>query len=433
MSEIILNVNENGIDIKNNEGFDFTNLYYFNSLSNERYIDENLINEIREKIEERLQNSEISIDSEEKYKRKTLYPIKNLDTKYADFLKSNSTEKGNTVISYESPLLKTFTESLPEVDINYIATACIKGEEVRIIYNKGELQIGILKDKYDITKEIAQILGGVSDSLKDYGLIELQGVLSKRKDSTEKEFFCYRLIIDGFEFESRDEEYDQIITMGFKVPEYLFIEGKNRSDFLDTGENNLYKDIVSTIEESNEDEEFYYNGVLLEIDDNETKEELKEEGKESNIELRTEKYSEGIYEGYITQIRWRNTLKGYVPIAIISETPDAVFSETLDDTDEIGVKVKNRKIKIVPLYSARNILILNAYEGNKIYFKYLKGIGAIPCLSNGNILVEDLVEEILGKETIEENIPEGLNRKSRTDYENYLINEYYGYLLDTEI
>lgn len=50
------------------------------------------------------------------------------------------------------------------------------------------------------------------------------------------------------------------------------------------------------------------------------------------------------------------------------------------------------------MYEPKNILILDAYIGRPLSFRYGGEAGEVPCFSDGRLLKEDVVKEILTEE-----------------------------------
>ena len=91
-----------------------------------------------------------------------------------------------------------------------------------------------------------------------------------------------------------------------------------------------------------------------------------------------------MYTGYINRIEWTRGKNKLSPVAII------------EDEDGDGVlTAQGNRVRRVPLYEPRNIIILDAYEGKPLCFKYGGEAGVVPCFPDGRLLSEEVVKEIL--------------------------------------
>ena len=64
--------------------------------------------------------------------------------------------------------------------------------------------------------------------------------------------------------------------------------------------------------------------------------------------------------------------------------------------EELGVlTAQGNKVRRAPLYEPKNILILDAYPDEVIYFRYGGEAGVVPCFPDGRLLKEDAAVDIL--------------------------------------
>lgn len=64
--------------------------------------------------------------------------------------------------------------------------------------------------------------------------------------------------------------------------------------------------------------------------------------------------------------------------------------------EELGtLSSQGNRVRRVPLYEPKNILILDAYPGEPLYFRYGGEAGVVPCFPDGRLLKEDAVVDIV--------------------------------------
>ena len=130
-----------------------------------------------------------------------------------------------------------------------------------------------------------------------------------------------------------------------------------------------------------------------------------------NIALKVGIWEQTQYAGYVQKILWKRGKSKLSPVAIVGSEPYIIPESECDEEDsektywnELGVlTAQGNKVRRVPLYEPKNILILDAYVGRVIYFRYGGEAGVVPCFADGRLLKEDTAREILiGEEWIEE-------------------------------
>ena len=99
---------------------------------------------------------------------------------------------------------------------------------------------------------------------------------------------------------------------------------------------------------------------------------------------------------------WKRGKVKLSPVAIVSENAGEVSDEEFEELgnsvlDEVqGVlTAQGNRVKRVPLYEPKNILILEAYPGRVLNFRYGGEAGVVPCFPDGRLLKEDAVKDIL--------------------------------------
>ena len=361
---------------------------------------------------------------------------------YTELLQSNPMMSIETAKSYDCAALMNFIERMPEEPTSYFASYKINGHGIRVVYKDGELVSATSRARAsagkDLTRHMRIILGERNDLLADYGMVELRGELCLRLDMLDKarefnpsiisafsavasmsrpyateeeikllDFLCYGLIIEDFYFNERQEEFDEIERLGYKVPQCAMVENVTRDELLE-----IMESLVQSFEDSYEEFGYFCDGVVFEVNDRVLFEEFGQEGNHNlgNIALKVGVWKQDKYYGFIQTILWTKGKTKLSPVAIVADKPDMILMDdngTIVNYDELGViSAHGNKVRRVPLYNPKNIIILDAYVGEPIYFKYGSESGVVPCFPDGRLLSEDVVEEIL-KDEYEVLEPEG--------------------------
>ena len=354
-------------------------------------------------------------------------------TDYTELLVKNPMMSIETAKSYTCDELKNFIKRIPEDDdFGYFASYKINGHGIRVVYKDGDLVSATSRGRSsasrDLTQHLKWILGDHSDAIEEYGLVELRGELCLRTDKLEEvrerfnstvksafsavsslikpsatyeeasmlDFLCYGFICDGFEFDTREDEFQEIQKCGFNTPDFCLVESCPKS-----GLSSMIKDLVARFEENYEEFGYFCDGVVFEVNDRRLFKELGTEGNHNlgNIALKVGVWEQVNYSGIINKIIWKRGKSKLSPVAIVSENGDDLI---LDENgkpknlDSIGVLTsQGNRVKRVPLYEPKNILILDAYEGRPLSFRYGGEAGVVPCFPDGRLLKEDVVKEIL--------------------------------------
>ena len=118
-----------------------------------------------------------------------------------------------------------------------------------------------------------------------------------------------------------------------------------------------------------------------------------------NIALKVGIWEQVQYCGFVQKILWTKGKVKLSPVAIVADEPDMLIEDEdgkMVNWDDLGVlTAQGNKVRRVPLYEPKNILILDAYVGNPLWFRYGGEAGVVPCFSDGRLLKEDTVKEIL--------------------------------------
>lgn len=361
-------------------------------------------------------------------------------TEYTDLYVKNPMMSIETAKSYDCNELVNFINRMPESDESYFASYKLNGYGIRAVYKDGYLVSATTRARgksgagRDITNHLKVIIGSDYNSeLADLGLVELRGELCPklcnldkarefnpeiksafsavasliRPSSTEDElrlldFLCYGFIVDGFTFTDREEEFEFIKNAGFMIPEYQVIESANKYNLLE-----VIKSVIESFEEFYEEFDYFCDGVVFEINNRELFNAYGVEGNHmtGNVALKVGLWKQDQYAGYVQKILWTKGKSKLSPVAIVANEPDmAILDEdgNIVNMSELGVlTAQGNTVRRVPLYEPKNILILDAYVGEVIYFRYGGEAGVVPCFADGRLLKEDVAKELISGETFD--------------------------------
>lgn len=363
---------------------------------------------------------------------------------YTELLLSHPMMSIETAKSYDCDAFNNFVNRMPEEPTSYFASYKINGHGIRVVYKDGELVSATSRARAsagkDLTRHMRILLGERNDMLSEYGMVELRGELCLRLDMLEKarefnpsiisafsavaslsrpfateeeikllDFLCYGLIIDDFYFNERQEEFEEIEHLGYRTPQYAMIESATREELPD-----IMQSVVQSFEDEYEEFGYFCDGVVFEVNDRVLFDDLGQEGNHNlgNVALKVGVWKQDKYCGFIQTILWTKGKTKLSPVAIVSEEPNTILMDdenTIINYEELGViTAQGNRVRRVPLYNPKNIIILDAYVGEPIYFKYGSESGVVPCFPDGRLLGEDVVEEIL-KDEYEVFEPEGFD------------------------
>lgn len=347
-------------------------------------------------------------------------------TDYTELLRANPMMSIETAKSYDCPAIESFINRMPVDGISYFASFKINGHGIRVVYKDGELVSATSRARAsggkDLTRHLRIILGERCEALAEYGLVELRGELCLKLDRLEKarefnpniisafsavaslsrpyateeeikllDFLCYGMILEDFYFNERLEEYSLIEDCGFMTPQYALIESATRDELSD-----IMRSLVQSFEDAYEDFGYFCDGVVFEVNDRNLFADLGQEGNHNlgNIALKVGVWKQDKYCGFIQSILWTRGKSKLSPVAIVSSNPgEAEFDweGNITNYDELGViSAQGNRVRRVPLYNPKNIIVLDAYVGEPIYFKYGSESGVVPCFPDGRLLSEDV-------------------------------------------
>ena len=339
---------------------------------------------------------------------------------YNKLLEENPMVSILTVKSWNDDAITQFIQRMPET-ANYLASYKINGHGIRVVYNDGNLVEATTRGRStngrDITEHVKIILGDYNEALSEYGLVEIRGELALKLSNLDKareftpglksafsavsslikpsatkeevellDFLTYGVYIDDYDFSSKEEVFSQLSEWGFETTEYISLEDISKDDLLEN-----MKEVVSALESNYEEFGYFCDGVVFEVSDGDVRSYLEGEGKyhDYNLALKVDSWSQDIYTGYIKEVTWKRGKFKLNPVAVVVEDLNS---------NEGVLTVQGNRVKNIPLYNPKNILILKAYIGSPLSFKYGGEAGVVPCFPDGKLLSEDyVVEELLGR------------------------------------
>ena len=339
---------------------------------------------------------------------------------YNDLLDKHPMASIQTVKSWEDDNITKFIQRMPDVS-SYLAAYKINGHGIRIVYKDGQMVEATTRGRStngrSILEHMKVLLGEYNEALAGEGLVEIRGELALRlnrledarkfnptlksafsavssliKPSAREEeiklldFLAYRVYIEDFEFTTLEEIYSTLDEWGYSVPQYISLEDVSREELFDS-----MQTVVSDLEDSLDDFGYFCDGVVFEANEGLVREDNEGDGKyhNYNLALKVNSWSQDLYTGYIKEIKWKRGKSKLSPVAVVSESLDS---------DEGVLTVQGNRVKNVPLYNPKNILVLSAYLDCPINFKYGGEAGVVPCFPDGRLLSEDfVVYDLLGK------------------------------------
>lgn len=354
-------------------------------------------------------------------------------TDYTELLVKNPMMSIETAKSYDCEELSSFLNRMPS-SASYFASYKINGHGIRVVYENGYLVSATSRARSsagrDLTNHLKLILGDYNEAISGYGLVEFRGELALSLDNLPEarkfnpsiksafsgvsslikpsaspeevrllDFLCYGMILDDFMFETRDEEFQTIQELGFIVPQYTYFEEVCNGDLYNT-----IKDTIELFEEGYEEFGYFCDGVVFEVNDRNLFAQLGTDKNHNlgNIALKVGVWEQKQYCGVVNKILWTKGKNKLTPVAIISDNEDDLIVDEYGEPknlSEIGVLTsQGNRVKRVPLYEPKNIIVLDAYEGEPLYFRYGGEAGVVPCFPDGRLLKEDVVKDILTDE-----------------------------------
>lgn len=282
-------------------------------------------------------------------------------------------------------------------------------QELDNVEIRGELLLPFsnLAKAREFNPDIVSAFSGVSSMLRDSASEEEWSLL---------EFVAYKIIGDGFSFETKEEEYELLESLGFKTPMSWVIEDITKDNILSELPS-IMSDCENAIkpdDTGNNGYEYFTDGIVVEVNSREIFNQMGANGTKyyfGNVAMKVGYWKQDLYSGYVQTILWTRGKNKYSPVAIVAEEPSLVeFVD--DDTDgkiikdlkeitkeswkQLGVVTAGgNRVRRVPLYEPSNILLLNAYINEVIFFRYGGEAGVVPCFPDGKPLTEGKAKQVL--------------------------------------
>lgn len=317
-----------------------------------------------------------------------------------------------TVKDLKDKPVSDFVNKLPDdgSSIKIHASMKMNGHGIRIVFKNGELvkahTRGRSSNGRDITRQ-CKIFIGDKPKMKDLGLVEIRGevllpfvnldaarqfnpdiksafsgVASLIKDSaTDDEikllrFVAYNIYYDGVEkIITLSDKFKVLRSLGFEAP----IDGVadiTKDDCIETF--NEILNVFAIYQDGNGSDikpyDYYTDGVVVAVDNIKQFESFggEEHHHFGNLALKIGRWKQDMYSAKIVDIKWKRGKNKLSPVAGIEPT----------------LTMTGNTVQNVPLYNPYNILILNAYPGNIINFRYGGEAGVKPCLPSGENITE---------------------------------------------
>lgn len=225
-------------------------------------------------------------------------------------------------------------------------------------------------------------------------------------------FVAYSIYSDDLDFVSKEDEYTYLESLGFETPMSWVVGGLTKDTLLEE-----LPSIIADCEEAVKPDDngqngydYYSDGVVFELNDRDLFREMGSDGtkyKYGNIALKVDYWKQDFYTGVVQTILWTKGKSKLSPVAIVSEDADMIrfkdygdhaYITSLDEIDnpkELGVLTAGgNKVTRVPLYEPNNMLMLQAYKGEVVNFRYGGESGVIPCFPDGTPLVDGKLSQM---------------------------------------
>ena len=225
-------------------------------------------------------------------------------------------------------------------------------------------------------------------------------------------FVAYSIYSDDLDFVSKEDEYSYLESLGFETPLSWVVGGLTKDTLLEE-----LPSIIADCEEAVKPDDngqngydYYSDGVVFELNDRDLFREMGSDGtkyKYGNIALKVDYWKQDFYTGIVQTILWTKGKSKLSPVAIVSEDADMIrfkdygdhaYITSIDEIDnpkELGVLTAGGyKVTRVPLYEPNNMLMLQAYKGEVVNFRYGGESGVIPCFPDGTPLVDGKLSQM---------------------------------------
>lgn len=331
--------------------------------------------------------------------------VEDIDTDLDEQLVKHPMMSIQTIKSMSDKALGVFKGLLPAGSTDVCVSAKENGFGIRIVLQNGKLVKAHTRGRHtngkSITRQLKLILNDFYPELEDYDLVEIRGevvlpfdnfdtarsynssiktpftgVSSMLRDSASEDeiklldFVAYDVLCaDLNDFETLSQKFAFLEDVGFTVPQYKVFE-LSRSNFEEDIEN-----ILEDMDFLTDSSPYYLDGIVVAVDDLVLFDEFGAEDsyRLGNVALKMGKWKQNNYSGEIDHIDWIDGKKKKTPVAVLVEPIQTVSGNT---------------VRNIPLYAPCYILMLEAYPGNVINFKYGGEAGVVPVMPDGRLVTE---------------------------------------------
>lgn len=356
-----------------------------------------------------------------------------------------------TVKSFDCDELRNFQKRLPD-DVSFDGHLSVKlnGHGIRIKYQNGTFINARSRARSsagrDITQQLKTVLYNLGlddiEDLRDFELCEVRGewvlpfenmdkarsfnpdiksafsgVASMGRDSaTEEEwgllhFVAYEFLADGMSFQSKSEEYGFLEELGFETPMYWLLEEVTKDTLVEVLKSAV-DDAENEVNPARGGSYAYYtDGLVFACDNTEFFRSLGDDGshyKFGNMALKLGYWEQNILVGFVQTIMWTKGKSKFSPVAIVSQNEgDIIFTsgqfqpfifdkKEIANWSDLGVVTQTGNcVRRIPLYEPSNMIALDAYYGEPLYFRYGGEAGVVPCFSDGTPLLDGRIKDAL--------------------------------------
>jgi len=342
--------------------------------------------------------------------------VDNTDSTYTDILALHPMHSIRTVKSYEDKVLKEFLSNLGDEDL--FLSLKINGHGIRVVYENGYLVYASSRARAsagrELTKQMVNILGEYNPNLVNEGVLDIRGEVCLRNDKLEEarkfnpgiksafsavsslikpsstpeenvllDFLAYNIYtkFSTVKFSSREETYRTLSTWGFDVPDYVTMDGPiNLEDLQAT---------IEDFETTQGNADYFTDGVVAQYNSTEYRDRFGFDGKynEADVALKVGYWKQDLYEGIVQEIIWTRGKSKLSPVALVAEVDG--------DPNQGVLTAQGNRVRRVPLYEPANILVLDAYPGQVLNFRYGGEAGVVPSHPDGTLLTDSAVRELL--------------------------------------
>ena len=356
-----------------------------------------------------------------------------------------------TCKSYDCAELKLFVDKLPDEEVDLHGSVKLNGYGIRLVYQYGYLEGAFSRARNssgrDLTRQVrllAERDGYLNiEEFSDYPLVEvrgelllplpnldkareynsgivsaLSGIASMSRDSASDDeillldFVAYKIIADDLYFDTKTGMYDMLESLGFKVPISWLFESMHK-DTLISQLPEIVSDCESSVVPSADADgyEYFTDGIVIEVNSRDVFNSMGDDGGKymyGNVAMKVGYWKQDLYMGYVQAILWTQGKNKLSPVAIVSSDIDmAYFSEDTEEPcyyvqstkeitnySELGVVTAGgNRVRRVPLFEPSNIVLLDAYVGMPLYFRYGGEAGVVPCTIDGTPLSDAKIKE----------------------------------------